>query len=102
MKLLTKELLRKLPPLYSTEKLGDSAVAQLKLFTPWSSWSWFATEYDPETRVFFGWVVGPFPELGYFSLDELEAVKGPFGLKVERDKFWKPKSLAEVKKGVAA
>jgi hypothetical protein len=35
-------------------------------------------------------------ELGYFSLDELESVRGPFGLKIERDLYWKPKTLREV------
>ena len=39
MKLLTKEIRRKLPPLYSQEQLGGKAVAYLKLFTPAGSWT---------------------------------------------------------------
>ncbi|MEN5407683.1 DUF2958 domain-containing protein, partial [Aliarcobacter butzleri] len=36
-------------------------------------------------------------ELGYFSLDELESVRGLFGLKVERDLSFKPTKLSKVK-----
>ena len=34
-------------------------------------------------------------EYGYVSLDELFEFKGQFGLGIERDKFFKPKSLEE-------
>ena len=96
MKLLTKEILDKLPPLYSQDGKGWDAIAQVKFFAPWSSWTWWATEYDPKTRIFFGLVDGFERELGYFSLDELQEVQGPFGLGIERDMYWTPKSLKEV------
>jgi hypothetical protein len=35
-------------------------------------------------------------ELGYFSLDELEQLRGPLGLPVERDLYWKPTLLSEL------
>ena len=38
----------------------------------------------------------PDGELGYFTISELEEVKGPFGLGIERDKFWTSKTLKEV------
>ena len=96
MKLLTKENLKNLPPLYSQDELGMDAVAQVKFFTPDSNWTWFCTEFDPEERRFFGLVQGFEEELGYFSLDELEAAKGPMGLKIERDRWFQPKPLKEV------
>ncbi|MFH1560690.1 MAG: DUF2958 domain-containing protein [Chloroflexota bacterium] len=96
MKLLTKELMGKLPSLYSQEEKGGNAVAEVKFFTPWTSWTWYATEYAPEDRLFFGLVEGHEKELGYFSLDELEAVQGPGGLRVERDMHWKPTPLREI------
>jgi len=37
----------------------------------------------------------------YFSLSELESIRGPLGLKVERDLYWKPKTLSEVKKEIS-
>jgi len=101
MKLLTKELERKLPPLYATEKQEDPVVV-VKFFTPWSFWSWYILEYDPKNRLFFGYVIGFDKELGYFSLDELGAIRGPYGLKIERDIHWKPMPLSRVKKGEVA
>ena len=47
MKLLTQELRRRLPPLYSQENTEDPTV-HCKFFTPDSSWTWFATEGSEE------------------------------------------------------
>jgi len=98
MKLLTKEIQKKLPPLYSQEDLGGKAVAVVKFFTPSSSWTWWATEGSEQDGdfIFFGLVEGYERELGYFSLAELEKVRGPLGLKVERDLHWQPKALEEI------
>ena len=95
MKLLTKEIRKRLPPLYTNEDNPDPVV-QVKFFTPWSNWTWFATEFDGEDT-FFGLVKGLDTELGYFSLAELEQVRGPWGLKIERDMYFDPKPLSEVK-----
>ena len=94
MKLLTKENREALPGLYTNEDKEDPN-AIVKFFTPWSSWSWYATEFDGEDT-FFGLVDGHEKELGYFSLNELENLRGPFGLPVERDIHWTEKSLYDV------
>ena len=52
MKLLTKELEKKLPSLYEQDGKGDEAIAYAKFFDPCGSWTWYATEYDPKTREF--------------------------------------------------
>jgi len=96
MKLLTKEIKEVIPKLYTQEERGDEAVVYVKFFTPWSNWTWYATEFDGEDT-FFGWVVGLEKELGYFSLKELSEVTGPFGLKIERDLYFTPKPLRELK-----
>ena len=96
MKLLTKEIRDKLPPLYSQEKVEDPMV-WVKFFTPDSNWTWYATEFDGKDT-FFGWVVGFEKELGNFSLKELESARGPMGLAIERDKWFTPQPLSEVKK----
>jgi hypothetical protein len=104
MKLLTKEMRKKLPPLYAQESKGGKAVVHLKLFAPDAGWSWLATEGSPVTDddgqeidfQFFGLVEGQCKELGYFNLSELESVRGPMGLPVERDLWWQPKTLAEI------
>ena len=97
MKLLTKANLKSLPALGTTDGQGSDAVVQVKFFTPWDSWTWYATEYDPETRTFFGLVDGFEKELGYFSLDELAEVKGPWGLKIERDMHFRPAKIGTVR-----
>ncbi len=98
MKLLTKEILRRLPPLYSQEKLGGKAIALVKFFSPGSNWTWWATEGSAEGDdfIFFGLVDGLEKELGYFSLSELQAARGPMGLAIERDLYWQPKRLDEI------
>lgn len=97
-KLLTKDLERKLPAFYSQENMGDEAVAYGKFFSPYSNWTWYATEYDPPTRTFFGLVFGTDTELGYFSLDEMESVRGPGGAQgIERDAYYKPQTLAQIR-----
>lgn len=97
MALLSKELAEQLPRLYANEELGLAAQALVKFFTPDSNWTWYASEYDPENRIFFGYVIGLEDELGYFSLDELEEVRGPLGLRIERDEGFKPASLEEIR-----
>ena len=78
---------------------GDTPLAdkicQVKFFHPFCSWTWYATEFDPESGIFFGWVDGDFPEWGNFSLDEMEAVKVR-GLGIERDMHFKPKPMKEI------
>jgi len=95
MLLLTQELKEQLPPLYSNERVPDP-IAVCKFFTPDSSWTWFATEFDGND-LFFGLVVGLETELGYFSLSDLENVKGPFGLPIERDLYFQPTPLSELR-----
>ena len=95
MELLTQEIRKVLPPLYSQEQLGGKAIVYVKFFTPDSNWTFWATEYDGKD-LFFGLVEGFCKEFGYFSLSELESVRGPLGLPVERDLYWQPKTLEEI------
>ena len=104
MKLLTKELREILPPLYAQDGKGGSATVHVKLFLTSSSWTWYILEGEPVLDEsgqevdfrFFGLVEGYEKELGYFLLSELEEVRGPMGLPIERDLWWKPKTLAEI------
>ena len=84
-----------MPELYSGEEKGLDAIAHVKFFTPDSSWSWFASEFDGQD-IFFGLVIGLEIELGYFSLSELQSVRGPLGLQIERDLYYEPKTLREL------
>lgn len=98
MKLMTKAIEKNLPPLYSQENKDPKEVRiWVKFFNPMGAGTWYATEYDPEQRLFFGFAKITDGELGYFSLDELESVKLPLGLGIERDLYWNDETtLAEV------
>ena len=97
MELMTKELERKFPPLYATEHSKPEDIKIIaKYFHPFSKWTWYATEYDPENRIFFGLVRGFETEMGYFSLTEMEEIKNPMGLGIERDLYFGVHTLAEV------
>ena len=111
MLLLTKDLINRLPPIQSGAKN-----ALLKLFLPWSNWTWYASEAsavlpdgsevpltDPAATdrvdvLFFGVVEGFETEYGYFVLSELSELRGPGGLRIERDRYWTPLPLAECAK----
>lgn len=58
----------------------------VRFFNPVGAATWLATELDPD-GILFGLADLGFgcPELGSFSLAELEAVRLPFGLGIERD-----------------
>lgn len=96
MKLLTKAILKKLPALYSNEDKPAAEVTIPLKFFGGGACTWYVTEYDPESRTFFGFVTLGDPqgaELGSFSLDELEGLRfPPFGLPIERDLYWDTKT----------
>jgi hypothetical protein len=94
MELLTEELKKLLPPLYAQEANSEPMV-HAKFFTPWTGWTWFVTEgsQQEDDFIFFGYVIGHEQEWGYFSLNELESVRGPAGLTIERDLHFTPQTL---------
>jgi hypothetical protein len=86
-----------------------------KFFDPVGSWTWYATEGSPVDEegyydtnkpkvdyLFFGLVVGFEKELGYFSLTELQTLKegmrGVRALPIERDIYFTPGRLSDIKK----
>jgi len=86
-----------IPALYATEDIKDP-LCQLKLFTPDTNWTWYIIEMDDTNELCFGYVVGLEKELGYFSMNELQEVRGPLGLAIERDLGFVPTRLSEVKR----
>ena len=59
----------------------------VKLFNPVGAATWLATELAEDGDTLFGLADLGFgcPELGYFSLSEIAAVRLPYGLFMERD-----------------
>ena len=98
MKLMTKILLKRFSKVGSQENIKDPLIIA-KYFNPTGAGTWYATEYDPKTRTFFGYVsiFGDWnDEWGYFSLDELESFKGSFGLGIERDLYFGEKRASRL------
>lgn len=96
MKLLTKELEKQFPKLYESEEIpAEDKKVIAKFFTPWASWTWYATEFDGED-LFYGLVDGQEKEWGYFSLKELESITGPAGLKIERDRYFGQPKIKDI------
>ena len=100
LKLLTVDLERRFARVGRQEERGEEAIVIATFFTPDSSWTWYATEYDPADRLFFGLVKGLEVELGYFSHDELATARGPMGLPIERDLSWKEIPLKDVRRAI--
>ncbi len=98
MELLTAELRRCLPPLYSQENNKDPTV-YIKFFTPDANWTWYVTEGSEEGDefIFFGYVMGLVEEWGYFALSDLQDTRGPLGLAIERDLYFTPAPFSKVR-----
>ena len=100
--LMTKKLADTIPALYAKENARDydEVLAPAKLFSPYSNWTWYITEMDPQTGQCFGLVEGFERENGYFDLTELAETTVFGGVPaVERDLYWEPKTLGEIKNG---
>ena len=100
--LMTEKLAETIPALYANENVADydTVIARAKLFSPYSNWTWYITEMDPQTGTCFGLVEGFEKEIGYFDLTELAETTVFGGVPaVERDLYWEPRTLGEIKRG---
>lgn len=95
MILLTKQVLKRLPPIGATQNEEDPMV-QVKFFYPDFGWTWYGIEFDGKD-LFYGFVDGDFPELGDFSLSELQANRGKLGCPIERDRYFTPCRLSDLR-----
>lgn len=57
----------------------------VKLFNPLGEGVWLATELDEDGDIMFGLADLGYPELGSWSLGEMQSVRLPFGMGIERD-----------------
>ena len=108
--LMTKEVIKNLPPLYSTEEIPtENKTVVLKFFNPCGAQTWYVTEgeqiEDQEVEntgglpdyMFFSYADGfPFPEWGYVTLAQLVGLELPFGLNIERDIHFQPCSFKDI------
>jgi len=100
MSLIPQDIFNKIPNLYETENQKDK-ICYVKLFLPNSNWTWYIIEIDKQdNNTCFGFVDGLEQELGYFTIRELENLKGMFGLKVELDVSFKPTKLSKIRASI--
>lgn len=78
----------------------ENSKAIVKLFNPTGAGTWYLSELNPETNVAFGLAHIHDWELGYIDLNELQAFKGQFGLGIERDRWFDPKTLDEIQEEI--
>lgn len=98
MRLLDEALKKRFAEIGKQDEVADPVIIA-KFFNPTGAGTWYATEYDPETGEFFGYVsiFGDWnDEWGYFSLAELQDYKGQFGLGIERELYWVEQRATEV------
>ena len=72
---------------------GDDTMPVVKLFSPIGAATWLLTEMAADGDTLFGLAdlgMGC-PELGTVGLAELEALRLPFGLRIERDLYFAPR-----------
>ena len=64
---------------------GVDHVPVVKFFNPLGEGVWLATELDADGDTLFGLADLGEPELGAFSLSEMQSLRLPFGMGIERD-----------------
>lgn len=98
MRLMTAELEKRFAQVGSQEEVKDPVIVA-KFFNPMGAGTWYATEYDSENKMFFGYVSifgGIEDEWGYFSMTELESYESPYGTGIERDLYWTERKASSV------
>ena len=116
MKLITKKIAGQLyaadQQFIETGKTPDDII--VKFFCPWGRATWWVVQATPLNAIngepckpedakdwhMFGFadVIGPdCAELGYVLLSELSAIRGPFGLTIERDMHYGDHTLNEIR-----
>ena len=90
--LMTKELEKQLSkyPIGSQDGKGEDADVIVKYFNPCGAGTWLITEGEKQENgdwLFFGYCHIFEWEWGYVMLSELDSVKLPFGLKIERELY---------------
>jgi hypothetical protein len=86
MPLLTDDLRKRIPPIYSQEA-DEEPMFYACFVLPGTDRKWYVAEGGPQgdDYMFFGFVYELKDKFGYFLLSELEAVRSPLGLPVELD-----------------
>ena len=105
MELLTEAISDQLKAQWrKTGEISDDEVTvHLKIFDPYSAVTWWITEQNPQNPdELFGLCYIFEQEWGYIFLSELQTDKGPLGIGLERDLYWRPITVKQLKGGKPA
>ena len=95
MKLMTKEIQEKAEKQYDLGSDMEQIVVA-KHFDAMGGWKWFLMNKKKDDSYCWGIVKGHEVEMGSFSIDELENIKLPFGMGIERDTLFEPMKAKDV------
>lgn len=92
MKLMTKAIEKKFEkkPMYSSDGKGLEAEIIVRYFNPYGRGEWLITEAERQPDgdwLMYGYCNLFEWEWGYVLLSDLESIRGPFGLGIERDLY---------------
>jgi hypothetical protein len=77
---------------------GDNAIVHVKYFLPGTGFTWYVVGYDPDDDIVYNWQTGgAYDEMGTVFLRELEEVCAGGLYYVERDLYFTPKTLREIR-----
>jgi hypothetical protein len=83
-------------------ELENTLKCPIKWFNPTGAGTWIGLAKKPGEPIVYGYAHINEWELGYFSLDELQEYRDPrFGLGIERDMYWEPKTIPEIQQILA-
>lgn len=92
MELLTREEKKRIPPFEMTQDTTDPLVSVL-LHMPTLDWTWYVIEYGGKNEV-FALEERERAKWGFYSLEQLEDLRGPFGLRVQQVQRYRPMPLS--------
>ena len=88
MKPLLKKELEQLIKNYNEQDGSKEFKAVVKLFNPTGIGTWYLSELNPDTNIAFGLSCLHEKELGDVSLNEIQELKLPLGLSIEKDRYF--------------
>lgn len=96
MKLMTKAIQKQAEKQYALgADMNQKVVA--KYFNPAGTGTWYLMNKSPHVSDYAWGIVDLFDvEMGSFSINELESISLPFGLKIERDMYFEPMKAKDV------
>ena len=102
MKLLTKKITEQAQKQYKKGDNIDDQMIVAKFFNPMGSWTWYLMNLHEDKDYAWGIVDGFAVEMGSFSMRELQGIKLPLNMGIERDKYFEPVKASELWKELNA